>query len=234
MSELADAWQRITAWLTAYAPVTAATLQPGAAPEEVDAAEAALGVTFTVELREWFTVQGGVGYNGNGMVLPSTFLPLSADEAVRSARMMREVWADLVAEGEFDHPDQDEVASAAADEAGTVTGMWIDAFVPVADDCGGDLLFVDTRPGALHGCVTEYMEGDSDTHGPTAPTLTAVVADVARSLTTGTITQVGVVAFVPKVVDGVLEWEIDDEESQRREAAAQARLASAVEAGETW
>ena len=109
-----------------------------------------------------------------------------------------------------------------------------DAFVPVADDCGGDLMFVDTRPGALQGCVTEYMEGDSDTHGPTAPTLTAVVADVARSLTTGTITQVGVVAFVPKVVDGVLEWDIDDEESQRREAAAQARPAAAVEAGETW
>jgi cell wall assembly regulator SMI1 len=50
MSTVDDAWQRIQAWLAGNAPATLATLRPPAAPGQVVAAEAELGLAFPTDL----------------------------------------------------------------------------------------------------------------------------------------------------------------------------------------
>ena len=82
--------------------------------------------------------------------------------------------------------------------------MFLPVFIPIAEDQSGSDLFVDTRAGGLRGCVTEFAKGDLDCHGPRWPSVTAMLADVADGLDTGT----AVGYWKPAVENGRLTWRV--------------------------
>ncbi|AOW93302.1 hypothetical protein BFN03_13330 [Rhodococcus sp. WMMA185] len=63
-------------------------------------------------------------------------------------------------------------------------------------------MVVDTRPGPLHGCVTEFEKVDADDRGPRCVSISAMLADLAGSLETG----VEFDEWIPVVFDDRLEW----------------------------
>ncbi|MFC8933840.1 hypothetical protein ACFT1A_17345 [Rhodococcus sp. NPDC057135] len=60
-------------------------------------------------------------------------------------------------------------------------------------------MFVDTGPGDLYGCVTEFDNFAADDAGPRWVSLSAMLADLADSLETGSTFDE---YWKPKVVDG--------------------------------
>ncbi|GHH20247.1 hypothetical protein Srubr_46590 [Streptomyces rubradiris] len=88
--QITDSWRRIEAWLEHHAPVTHAALGSGATQEEIDAAEAALGIAVPVELRTlWGLVSGG-STGGYGLFLGNAML-IGLDEVAEVYRSkMRE------------------------------------------------------------------------------------------------------------------------------------------------
>jgi len=91
-----------------------------------------------------------------------------------------------------------------AEPAGATASRFLPAFVPFAEDQSGDDLFVDTRSGPQHGCVTEYLKGDADSHGPLWPSVTAMLAAVAHALDTD-----GRVGYWRPIVEsGQLHWDV--------------------------
>jgi hypothetical protein len=65
-------------------------------------------------------------------------------------------------------------------------------------------MFVDTRHGESHGCVTAYDKVDADNSGPRWPSVTAMLTDIAEALHTAS--PIGY--WQPEVEDGRLDWRI--------------------------
>ena len=84
--------------------------------------------------------------------------------------------------------------------AGQSAFVFLPHFVPIADNGCGETLFVDLRPGPLSGCVTPYLQGDADTHGPFWPSVSAMLEEVADSLESG----VECAGCLPTVEEGEL------------------------------
>ncbi|MDJ0362433.1 hypothetical protein [Rhodococcus sp. H29-C3] len=78
-------------------------------------------------------------------------------------------------------------------------------FVPFAG-IDGNLLFVDTRPGPSHGCVTDFDEAGADDGGPQWVSISAMLTDLADALESG---HPFAGAWTPSVVDGQLKWLYD-------------------------
>lgn len=164
-SSIPREWARILEWLDANADIPQLP-GPGPGKEAVTAASASTGVVWHAELVELCQLHNGVDGLLPGMRL------LAADEIAAAHRAL--VGRRRAGAG----------GRAATDAAGEIAWKFLPQFVPVAR--GQDhTLFVDTRPGALTGCVTLYMPVDHDTFGPRWHSVSAMLADLARSLETG-------------------------------------------------
>ena len=119
--------------------------------------------------------------------------------------MWQEIWAGIIASSRNETAeDLYDIAQLEAQPAGTVAGMFLPSFIPIAEDQSGDDMFVDTRSGKLRGCVTELVKGNADTWGPKWPSVTAMLADLAEGLHAGR--PVG--GWQPVVDHGRLDWEV--------------------------
>lgn len=185
-------WGRVASWLAAN---TRGAPPAGAPTGQIDAAEAATGVVWPAELKELYTLVNSFPRHSWVQLLPQHDL-LDLDDLIetraRSLRIWNEPATDLPAY-------QLEPTPLAGQEAGT----FLPQFLPFA---GGDgyRLFVDTRPGPLTGCVTEFGKYDADESGPRWHTVSAMLTDLADSLENQAPFDNGA---VPSLENGHLVWD---------------------------
>ncbi|MDV6260010.1 SMI1/KNR4 family protein [Rhodococcoides yunnanense] len=185
--DVGQQWSRIAQWLNSHQ-----TNQP-AAGAELDAiadAEARSGVTWPTELCELFRHVNGIPVDSWFPLFPSHIL-FDLEQVIDEREVELEVWSQLSDEAE-------QGDSNAGDSAGT----WLPEFIPFAG-LDGNFLFVDSRPGPLHGCVSEFEKVGADDRGPQWISLSAMLADLADALdTSGTFAEV----WRPSIVNSQLEW----------------------------
>ncbi|MFM1728796.1 hypothetical protein ABI214_25315 [Prescottella soli] len=175
--------------------------------DEVLSAEHTSGLSWSKDLRELFTVQNGAlpvdEATGRypGSILPMQVM-LSIDDALDRRKQLVEVWTELI-RSDPDMFGADAFEVGARQLAASTAGMFLPSFMPFSE-LDGYLYFVDTRTGPRHGCVTEYAHADTDSFGPKWDNVTAMLAEHADALESGSV----VGSFRPVVVDGVLGWEI--------------------------
>ncbi|WP_305095155.1 SMI1/KNR4 family protein [Prescottella sp. R16] len=187
---VSDQWERISRWLRTNIDGVEFS---GAPRTDIDAAITATGVAWPDELVEFFGLANGLPDGDHVQLLPRhQLLPL--DRVIDERAMELDIWGEF--DEDFGAPDPDSAAGSGA-------GTYHPAFVPFAG-LDGYLLVVDTRPGPLHGCVTEFEKVDTDDVGPRWASLSAMLTDLANSFESGAPFDGG---WVPSVVDGRLEWE---------------------------
>ncbi|WP_141718120.1 SMI1/KNR4 family protein [Nocardia altamirensis] len=185
---------RITTWTQTH--LGRAAFLPAADPSDIAAAQQYSGNRWPQDLLDLFS-------RINGSELP--ILPEHDLLSLDRSNDIRQLWLDITTDLRQRHPEMaadfdPEVLGAMP--AGTPAGIYLPQFVPIADRDGATLV-VDTRPGDLHGCITEYTAEGSDDDGPLWTSLAAMLTNLADSLETGT-------EFLrdrPSAVAGELIWE---------------------------
>ncbi|CCQ13607.1 putative uncharacterized protein [Rhodococcus sp. AW25M09] len=185
-----EQWNRVTQWLAdnlSSVPIV------GATDEQITDAMRATGGLWPEELTSLFSLVNGFPRESWVSIFPGHEL-FDLDRAVSERQLELDIWseidAEMGAEPQTDSP------------AGDYLGTYSPYFIPFAG-ADGYLLFVDARPGPLHGCVLEFEKVDADGAGPKWPSLSAMLTDLADSFQTGR-------AFdgrTPAVVDGQLRWQ---------------------------
>lgn len=189
-----EQWTRIVDWLRIHFPDRTIT---GADRGRIHDAIAATGQSWPSELIELYTLVNGPSC-GNVTGLLHRFELLTLDETLGQRESTIRIWdenACLYGGGPVSAPA----------EAGFQAGTFIPAFVPFAG-MDSNFLCVDTRPGPMHGCVTEFDKSGGDAPGPRWVSISAMLTDLADSLTTPRAFDDG---WYWSMKDGVLEWESD-------------------------
>ena len=187
-------WRCLHDWFMRDDPVTAAAIDAPADTSVIDSVEAATDRTWPTELRTWFGLQNGNPDGGHSALIFPEFQPFPLDRVLSVWESMTGQWAEATtAVGGIALLDQ---------PAETATGTYLSAYIPIAGNIRGDLLFVDTRAGQASGCVREFL-GDSADQGTTWPSVAALLQDVVSSLEHGQ--PCG--GWVPSVDEGWLSWD---------------------------
>jgi cell wall assembly regulator SMI1 len=180
-ARVAAAWTRIDTFLAARAPATAAALRAGAPPERIAATQARMSVAFPPDLVASLARHDGMSTLAAGSVFPPLYRAIGTDELYRFWRTVCDVVADVGV------PD---------------SGWWNAAFVPFAEDGGGNALFVDQRTGRVGEFDHESGVRLREWPSPFAAFLEAV----ATSVETG---QPFAGRYRPQVdADGALGWDV--------------------------
>jgi cell wall assembly regulator SMI1 len=160
---------RIVSWCHDHVPETAAAIRPPADAALLTHAEQATSGSWPEELRTWYTLADGTQRTPAGYMLPF-YCPLPLQSVMSHWSMWQEIWADVIASSRNEEAEGlYDIARLEAQPAGTVAGMFLPSFVPIAENQMGDDMFVDTRSGRLRGCVSEFVKGNADTWGPSGP-----------------------------------------------------------------
>ncbi|WP_024794174.1 SMI1/KNR4 family protein [Tomitella biformata] len=199
---LTDAWLAYMEVLRDRAPVTAAALRPPRPlADREDAERATTG--WTSELREFFALHDGQPDRDDHGSLLGTMLPdlrlLSIDEMVAQHIFSREN-LHLAQDLRPDWP-----ATVEAQVAGDEAAMFLDAYVPFAEDGAGDFRYVDTRRGEHRGCVRYFAADGADDGGPIFASLADYIDSVRRSVESGAEHSY----LTPTLNDGALIWKVD-------------------------
>jgi cell wall assembly regulator SMI1 len=182
-----DIWDRIEAWLRTNAPASDEHLGVPARRDTIPPVATLVGEPLPDDLVAWWRRSCGTTSFLAGRLLTG-FAPYSIEEAVECRTMMLKIAA----------CDDSELADLSAEPAGSPCWNWLPMWVPIAYDSGGDLLFVDLRPGPEHGCVTRWYETEFATADPKWPNVATMLAEIADALEHGT------------KVDGVRQKALDD------------------------
>lgn len=201
--DVEESWVRIEAWLREYAPLTYGALRPPASAENLDRVEAGLSQQFPDDYRRSMLIHDGVQkYAPGGDQYLGTLTPdseLLASESIGDVQgFLTEVGAKYCAQ------DPEGYLKSAAEPAGTTPLVWfyLPTLIPIADRVDGDFFYIDTRPGALHGCIGMWFrEGD---HEPVVwKSFGGMLQAIADSLETGS----DVLFWRHRVDDGALDWD---------------------------
>jgi len=150
MSSVEVAWLRLIDALASRAPGTRAALRP---PAPADPAVAGrLDIELNGEVSEWFGLHAGATPFFDGQLLPFNTV-LSLPDAVEATRLSRSIW------WRHEHVDR---AAAERQPAGTTAHTWPASYVYIGQDGTGGGIFVDQRPGPLHGCVRFWDKVEAD------------------------------------------------------------------------
>ena len=184
-----ESWRRIITWLAGHAPVTAAAIRPPAGAAEVRRTEEAVGRPLPADLLAWWGLMDGIA-DANypaGFPIPPHYLPLPV-AGVRDwfARLSR-----------FADQDCCGPNGAHSTAAGESSFGFCTATVPICRDLAGDVLVVDLRDGAHHGCVMSWWAEEGYAETDWAGTAT-MLADAADRLDDPTRTEI--------VEGGSLQW----------------------------
>ncbi|MBT0772787.1 SMI1/KNR4 family protein [Kineosporia sp. J2-2] len=184
-------WATIMDWCRVNAPVSAGLVRPPAGEAALRAAQQVMPRPWPDDLRRWYQLHDGV--DELPFLLPG-YAPLSLEQIVGDWRTYQGLYAEA---------DHDWVVDAyEAQDAGTPSGGFLPSFVPFAGDGAGWGLYVDTRPGPHHGCVTEFQKDDDGRPGLRWPSIERMLRDVADSLLHGR----SIVRDRPRVTNGELDW----------------------------
>ncbi|MDV6259974.1 SMI1/KNR4 family protein [Rhodococcoides yunnanense] len=164
-----EQWARITDWLHERFPENSIS---GAESESIEQAISATGQKWPAELVEFFELVNGDTSGPAFVAILPRFQFLGLDHVVGERARMIEIWADVWSSRGLEVPPS----------AGENAFTFAPAFVPFAG-MDGNFLFVDTRPGGLYGCVSEFDKSGSDERGPRWLSISAMLTDLADSLT---------------------------------------------------
>ncbi|MGK5632608.1 SMI1/KNR4 family protein [Streptomyces sp. URMC 123] len=189
--EVSAAWRRIDAWLRRHAPGYRARLNPPASDAELRRAEQDTGATLPGDLVTWWRRANGVspeppsGARHPGHLLPERYDPYPVAKALDLAALYRRVARETAPSPMADQLDAF-LARCGGEPAGTLypheaAAVWLPQWLPIAGDAGGGGLFIDLRPGPLHGCVVRHTRtGHADS--PAWPSVTSLLTYVADAL----------------------------------------------------
>jgi cell wall assembly regulator SMI1 len=210
-------WTSIVGWLETHAPASAAALHGPADERALLAGQAETGRLWPPQLLAWLRMNDGEGRTGDAQVLPLGYLPLGVDWIVENWRTMVQVSTEVFGPVE--------TAAADTQPAGSKTFAFPRSWLPIGDDTGGDLLFVDLRTGDRSGCIGAYEEGDAFTRPAIWEDIAAMLEDVAAALHTGRWVHPNDPDLdqVPVVENGKIRW-APGPSSQRKLAETKRRL----------
>ena len=184
-----ESWRRIITWLARHAPVTAAAIRPPTGAAEVRRTGEGVGRPLPADLLAWWRLMDGIddaNYRA-GFPIPSCYLPLPVAEVCE--------W--LARLSQFADQDCCGPGKAHATAAGEASFRFCTATIPICRDLGGDVLVIDLRDGARHGCIMSWWAEDG--YAETGWTGTAaMLADTADRLDDPTRTEI--------VEGGSLRW----------------------------
>ncbi|WP_341477506.1 SMI1/KNR4 family protein [Rhodococcus globerulus] len=103
----------------------------------------------------------------------------------------------------------DWIQVARQQQAGEVAHMFLDTYLPFAENGSGDLLYVDTRGGRQQGFVREFGWEVADDCDPVSASLTDYVDSVRISIESGTEHS----GLLPTFEEGALIWDVDYSDS---------------------
>ncbi len=156
-------WARIMRWVGDHTPTSAATVRPPAGAAALTAAQKATGRVWPPDLIEWFQLMDGTERSPAGYLLPG-HCPMPLSSVVQTRSMLSGLVTPRTAgdplnrnlrsrPGAPEPDDPYDVERLDAQPAGSPTPVFLPSFLPIADDQNSNYLVVDTRAGALHGCV---------------------------------------------------------------------------------
>lgn len=204
-------WQRIRAWAERFTPAVAATFRPPATHDDLAAADDAMGIALPADLLAWWSLMDGVTEDAAraGSLLPPFYDPYPVRAALASRQRWLRIWHEPNLSVDADH-----IAEMSAQPAGSECGFtWLPSWLPVAGDGGGDDLFVDLRPGPLHGCVMTFDKVEGANGGPQWTSVAAMLGDIADALEHRSVLEVDnhPPTLVGLLDDGRLKWlDIDE------------------------
>lgn len=170
-----DRWDRVREWLDTNAPELTTVLRPGATDAEISQAESAIGLEFPPSVRDTYRIHDGQTDDSFGLVGYWRLLPLTA--VVRQWKELRDI------EREFEFGDWDPRMS-----------------IPVMENGGGDLLYVEHAPDGSETPVVEWWH-ENPTRDVKAPSFAAYIDAFLDALEAG--------EYVYLEADGALVHEDD-------------------------
>ncbi|MEV8568458.1 SMI1/KNR4 family protein [Streptomyces sp. NPDC051322] len=177
--ELSGLWTQIESWLARHAPGDFATLNAGASDQEIERLASGLGFPVHPDLRWFLGVRGGCRPPGTSMDPGAFFLGFTLLDIDGILTAHREL-VDIVDESV--------------------------AWVPLAQDFTGDIVFVDHREG-FDGAVGIMSFGDPEPTHPW-PSLASMLQDMMSALRSGA-ALASVPALTPRVhEERMVQWEI--------------------------
>jgi len=191
MSSVEMAWLRLIDALASRAPGTRAALRP---PAPADPAVAGrLDIELNGEVSEWFGCTPAPRRSSNGQLLPFNTV-LSLPDAVEATRLSRSIW------WRHEHVDR---AAAERQPAGTTAHTWLASYVYIGQGGTGGGIFVDQRPGPLHGCVRFWDKVEADNGRPVAASITDLLTAIRTAVTTDDTDVAGWTALID---NDVIDW----------------------------
>ncbi|MGA5036573.1 hypothetical protein ACPCA8_05870 [Streptomyces capoamus] len=219
--------ERFDAWLEANAPADFAALNSPAAPSEISKIGEYM-IDLHPDVVTWLERHDGVtaaaGPSHAGFLLPGGYAPNTAEEmGAGQCEMERKVaWS-------FDEEDEDEAYWFTVEEGreldiiGDGTTVYSTkelGFVPAPTTChirwvpfassteSGHDLIIDHRQGPTHGAVRRIEPDLVDPCAVVWPSVRDMFTSVVEALEAARPVTVGTVAYVPRLLDGALDWEI--------------------------
>src|SRR5436190_19636554 len=129
-----ESWRRVVAWCAERAPVTAATLHGPADESALAAVQQDLGQVWPDDLVAWLRVSDGADRNSDASIIPWGFMPSPIERIRTDWQMMTDISREV--------GQADDLAVMEGQPAGSRAPLFLAAWVPIADDGGGNLLFV--------------------------------------------------------------------------------------------
>lgn len=201
MDDLSRAWAEYLDVLAVEAPVTRAALLP-AGDLDIAGAQRELRVPLLPDLVTWFGLHGGSEYTFDCTILPFC-MALDLPGAVSESVMIRDIWRENLMIPDADHE------AGELQTAGSVVFTWPDEYLLIGADGSGGGLFVDQRPGPEQGCVRWWDKVEADSHDEVAA---ANIGQLITDLASAVRHRTPVAGWVPEVNDGVLDWDVHEEE----------------------
>ncbi|MDQ7908289.1 SMI1/KNR4 family protein [Phytohabitans sp. ZYX-F-186] len=181
-------------WLCHHAPVSAAHIGQPATQDDIAVVEALLDRPLPADLVAWWRRSCGATGFVQGRLIPG-YTPCTVDQAVDHRELMLDIAS---------CQDRAETATLVATPAGSPrTPYWLPVWLPIAHDGGGCNLFIDLRPGPLHGCVMQWDKYEAAGLKPRWPSVATMLAEIAHALQHHT----DVDGYQPEALDdGTLDW----------------------------
>lgn len=154
------AWQRIERWLAANAPQIHESLNPPAAAGEIEQLAAIMGQDLPPDLVASYQIHNGQNDESEG----GGMMPFGKDygdiahslASIQEVIMDYEMMTDLLESGDF-------VGIEKEPHDAIKTAPWNKAWIPIANDGGGDYHCVDLDPGprGTRGQIITVVEGNT-------------------------------------------------------------------------
>jgi cell wall assembly regulator SMI1 len=175
-----EAWKRIEAWLAAEAADVLPSLLPGASEDDITELESSVGAKLPADFRESLHLHGGQSDDAESGLFPYSSSLGTAPAwrllSIEEIGERREQMNELVEIGEF-------AGRKGNLPAGEQTEWWPAAWLPIADDGGGDFACLDLSPAGA-GRVVQFCH-DSPKRKVFAPSFGAWLATLADELEAG-------------------------------------------------